>query len=79
MGRLVVLIYLLFNSGFLFASCSEVPTKIKDDYATKMHFAFLLQSQGKSTLAQFNFETACMVTQALQLCTHGKTLLLSRP
>ena len=58
MYKYFVIFCALINTSFLCAKCSEVAPKIKDNYASNMHYAFVLQSLGQSTLATAQFRSA---------------------
>jgi hypothetical protein len=58
MIRLILMLFFLFGNFSLIAKCSEVSPRLKDKYASDMYDAFWLQSQGKSTLASFQFQSA---------------------
>lgn len=57
MRNIFSFIILLFGID-LCAKCSTVPESVRNKYASDMFEAFITQSQGKSTLAFFQFDVA---------------------
>jgi len=58
MNKYLAILCIVFNFSSLSAKCSEVAPNIKNEYASNMHYAFVLLSMGKSTLAHFQFQSA---------------------
>lgn len=58
MKKYFYILFLFINVSILSAKCSEVPQAKKDKYASNMHYAFILQSMGKSTAASAQFQSA---------------------
>ena len=50
--------YLLTSAIALQAKCSDVSQQLRDTYSARMYEGFILQSQGKSTLAFYYFDSA---------------------
>jgi hypothetical protein len=57
-GKYLCGFFLIIGVVSLSAKCSEVPRAIKNTYASNMHYAFVLQSLGKSTAAYAQFQSA---------------------
>ena len=58
MYKYFVIFCVLINGSFLYAKCSEIAPNIKNNYASNMHYAFVSQSLGQSTLASAQFGSA---------------------
>jgi hypothetical protein len=59
MRNIFFFIILLFGIE-LYAKCSAVPESVRNKYASAMFEAFITQSQGKSTVAFFQFDAFLM-------------------
>src|SRR5438105_5440328 len=58
MKKYFCFLFFVISVSILSAKCSEVPQAKKNVYASNMHYAFVLQSMGKSTAADAQFRSA---------------------
>lgn len=56
--RVIALIFFILFAHGIYAKCSAVPESARNKYASDMFGAFVTQSQGKSTIAFFQFDVA---------------------